>query len=189
MFNKILVAIDRSEIRRQVFEEAVALAKATNARLMLLNVLSGEDIEIPSVPTMIGYDPYWMGLSESVAEIYQERWKSYVEEGLGILRTLTEEAIAAGVSTEFTQNMGSPGRVICEIAHNLQVDLIVLGRRGHSGLNELLLGSVSNYVLHHAPCSVLTVQRHIQQQVQQQVQQQAQVGTATTTANDTMMRH
>ncbi len=37
-------------------------------------------------------------------------------------------------------------------------DLIVLGRRGRTGLAEALLGSVSNYVLHHAPCSVLVVQ-------------------------------
>jgi len=36
--------------------------------------------------------------------------------------------------------------------------LVVVGRRGHSGLSELFLGSVSNYVLHRAPCSVLTIQ-------------------------------
>ncbi|NEO65320.1 MAG: universal stress protein, partial [Moorea sp. SIO4G2] len=36
--------------------------------------------------------------------------------------------------------------------------LIVLGRRGLGGLKEMVLGSVSNYVVHHAPCSVLVVQ-------------------------------
>ncbi|MGQ9872468.1 universal stress protein [Leptodesmis sp.] len=36
-------------------------------------------------------------------------------------------------------------------------DLILIGNRGHTGLKELFLGSASNYVLHHAPCSVLTV--------------------------------
>ncbi len=40
-------------------------------------------------------------------------------------------------------------------------DLIVVGRRGRSGLSELILGSASNYVLHHAPCSVLTLQGKI----------------------------
>ena len=37
-------------------------------------------------------------------------------------------------------------------------DVIVMGHRGISGLQEFFLGSVSNYVLHHAPCSVLIVQ-------------------------------
>ncbi|MEO0350033.1 MAG: universal stress protein, partial [Cyanobacteria bacterium P01_A01_bin.15] len=41
-------------------------------------------------------------------------------------------------------------------------DLIMMGRRGRSGFSELLLGSVSNYVMHHAPCSVLTVQGVLQ---------------------------
>ncbi|MEA5469202.1 universal stress protein [Spirulina sp. 06S082] len=39
-----------------------------------------------------------------------------------------------------------------------QADLIAIGRCGHSGLTELFLGSVSNYVLYHAFCSVLIVQ-------------------------------
>jgi len=61
------------------------------------------------------------------------------------------------VDAEFTQNTGSPGRVICEIAKAWQADLIILRRRGYSGLTEMLLGSVSNYVLHHAPCSIHVV--------------------------------
>lgn len=62
--------------------------------------------------------------------------------------------------------------MICELARNWNADLIILGRRGRTGLSELLLGSVSNYVLHHAPCSVLTVQqpKELNTEEQQQVQ-------------------
>ncbi|MCZ8054719.1 MAG: universal stress protein, partial [Microcystis sp. LE19-12.2C] len=51
-------------------------------------------------------------------------------------------------------------KTICKVAREENIDLIVIGRRGRSGLGELFLGSVSNYVLHHAPCSVLIVQHH-----------------------------
>lgn len=79
-----------------------------------------------------------------------------------LLRSRTRKAMAAGVSTEFTQLAGSPGKTICDLASDWGADLIVMGRRGRSGLSELILGSVSNYVLHHARCSVLTVQHPVE---------------------------
>ena len=47
--------------------------------------------------------------------------------------------------------------MICELAKFWNADLIIMGRRGRSGLAEVFLGSESNYVLHHAPCSVQIV--------------------------------
>lgn len=159
MFRKLLVAVDRSDLSHSVFDRGLALAKSMAARLVLLNVLSPEEEESPNMPVLIGQDFYSGGLDRSVVEIYQELWQGYADRGLAMLRSLADEATAAGVSTEMTQRLGSPGRIICEVAQELDVDLIILGRRGRSGLNELLLGSVSNYVMHHAPCSVLTVHR------------------------------
>lgn len=157
MFHQVLVAIDSSAIGRRVFEAALAVAKATGASLMLLHVLSSEEKGSPPVPIFSSWE-YSSGLSGGTLEIYQEQWETFEERGLALLRSYQESATAAGVITEFTQNSGSPGRTICQLAQSWKADLIVIGRRGHSGFNELLLGSVSNYVLHHAPCSVLTVQ-------------------------------
>jgi nucleotide-binding universal stress UspA family protein len=42
-------------------------------------------------------------------------------------------------------------------AEELGVDLIIMGTRGHTGLKHVLLGSVAERTLRHAPCSVLTV--------------------------------
>jgi nucleotide-binding universal stress UspA family protein len=53
---------------------------------------------------------------------------------------------------------GDPGHSICESAQNWGADLIVLGRRGRTGFAEAFLGSVSNYVVHHASCSVFVIQ-------------------------------
>jgi nucleotide-binding universal stress UspA family protein len=63
-----------------------------------------------------------------------------------------------GVKGEYRQIYGHAAKTICKVAREENIDLIVIGRRGRSGLGELFLGSVSNYVLHHAPCSVLIVQ-------------------------------
>ncbi len=160
MFHKILVAIDTSTIGKSVFEEALALAKAVNASLMLLHVLTAEEEGMPNVPMFSSLE-YYLDPSGKTLEIYQEEWETFEEQGLELLRSRAQEANAAGVTTEFTQNTGSPGRTICEVACNYGADLIVIGRRGRSGLSELILGSVSNYVLHHAPCCVLTVQHPV----------------------------
>ena len=156
MFHKILVAIDSSENGQRVLGQAIDLAKTTEADLMLLHVLSGEEEGSPNF-FMAGLE-YYPVITNEIAEMYQRQWTEYKNRGLEMLRSYAEQASTDGVKAEFSQNMGSPGRTICDIARTWQADLIVIGRRGHSGFNELLLGSVSNYVLHHAPCSVLTVQ-------------------------------
>lgn len=156
MFHKILVALDNSGSSHRVFDEALALAKATGSRLMLLHVLSSEEEGSPNV-SMVGWQ-YSPIATDEVVHMYQQQWTEYEGRGLEMLRSYAEQATTAEIAAEFTQNSGSPGRTICEVARTWEADLIVLGRRGHSGFNEFLLGSVSNYVLHHAPCSVLTVQ-------------------------------
>ncbi|WP_193197435.1 universal stress protein [Nostoc sp. MG11] len=153
MIKKILVALDRSEIGQQVFEQALALAKLTQANLMLLHVLSPEAEGSPYVPMFSNFD-YYPGLNSQSFELYQKQWDTFKNEGIQMLQFFCAQANTAGITTEFTQNLGHPGRIICNLARSWGADLIVMGRRGRSGLTELFLGSVSNYVLHHASCSV-----------------------------------
>lgn len=162
MFHKILAAIDDSDLSLCVFNDALALAKATAAHLVLLNVLSTDDEASPNPPFLSGYALYPDALSRSIVENYQDLWKNYAQKELEMLRSLTEQATTAGVEATFRQSFGSPSRVICDLARDLDADLVIVGRHGRSGLNELILGSVSNYVLHHAPCSVLTIHRQPQ---------------------------
>ena len=81
-----------------------------------------------------------------------------MEKGLQTLQTFGEQAALEGIKVEYQQVPGSAGKTICQVAASWGADLIVIGRRGHTGLMEMMLGSVSNYVLHHALCSVLIVQ-------------------------------
>ncbi|MDB4998852.1 MAG: hypothetical protein JWM74_6284 [Myxococcaceae bacterium] len=55
--------------------------------------------------------------------------------------------------------MGTPARELTTVANLLSADLIVIGTHGRTGLGRVLLGSIAETVLRHAPCSVLTTRR------------------------------
>lgn len=151
MFNKILVALDEGDTCANLFQQAVTLAQATGAGLMLVSVLEPDYNGSFATPAYYGY-PLPLGVDNNIwIELYREA----EAKGLERLRSFTDQATAAGVPTEFTQNIGSPGRAICTLAKTWEADLIVVGSHGRKGLSELFLGSVSNYVMHHAPCSVM----------------------------------
>jgi len=175
MFQKILVAMDTSALSKQVFDTAVSLAKVNNATMMLVHVLSEEEMGTPT-PILPSLE-YYPLVNEKNWELYQEQREAFARQGRELLRSRKDEAIAAGVSTELIQLSGGPGRTICELARNWGADLIVTGRRGRTGLSEFFLGSVSNYVLHHASCSVLTVQHTTNESKEAAQANQAAVGS------------
>ncbi len=142
MFGRILTAIDNSELGGQVFSQALSLARATGGRLLLLHVLSDEEVGYPDV----------RDLSQHLS-----KWEQSKQAGLQRLRSLQTTAITAGIDADFVQTPGASGQTICHTARSWRADLVVVGHRGLSGLGELVRGSVSNYLMHHAPCSVLTV--------------------------------
>jgi nucleotide-binding universal stress UspA family protein len=159
MYHKILVAMDTSALSKYVFNEALFLAKASKASLLLLHVLSGEEQGRQNIPILPRQDFYpYPVMSKKTLEFNQEQWEALEKQGLELLQSCTDEATLAGVSTEFIQPSGNPGQIICDVARTWGADLIVVGRQGLSGLSELVLGSVSNYVVHNASCSVLTMQ-------------------------------
>ena len=155
MFNKILVAIDGSTTSRKVFEAGVSLAQNRGASLMLLHVLSSKEEDYPSpfIYSDLKYNPN----VEPILEDYRKQWQKFEQQGREFWQSLTEEATQAGVKTEFKQTLGYPGQNICEEAQTWSAELILVGSRGLTGLKEMFLGSISNYVIHHAPCSVFIV--------------------------------
>ena len=88
---------------------------------------------------------------------YRKRWEEFENQGLEMLKSLAKEAQAVGVEVEFSQNIGNTGHVICDMAETWQADLLVIRQPDRSKLDELFLGSISNYVLHHAICPVLAI--------------------------------
>ena len=62
---------------------------------------------------------------------------------------------------------GEPGPAIVAIANDCNVDLVVMGTHGRSGLNRMVMGSVAEYVLRHARCPVLTMKPGTEQHLEQ----------------------
>ncbi len=157
MFTKILVSIDDSDMTEHVVNEAVSLAKATGGSLMLLHIISPLDKPY--------FDPLFMQPIILYSELHKEtqkknlnEWEEFKQDKDNWLHFLCKSATSFNVKTEYTLNIGNPSTKICDMARDWDADVIVMGRRGRRGFSELFLGSVSNYVMHHAPCSVLTVQ-------------------------------
>lgn len=147
IMKKILVALDYGDIGQRVFEQAIELAQATQATLNLLNVSALDNDD------SLTFSPY----SDKNWTAYAERHQELETASLKLLKGFADRARSAGIETEFTQNIGSPGPVICKLAKTWGAQLIIVGSHGRTGLSEMLLGSVSNYVVHHSPCSVMVV--------------------------------
>jgi universal stress protein A len=137
----VLVPTDFSVSAEQALDYAIRLAKTLNARLMLLHV-------IQPVP-MAGVD---MGVALPATYLQE------VEEAVqGSMEDALARVTAAGLTGERVVLYGVPFQEIVETAKARQVDLIVMGTHGRTGLMHVLLGSVAERVVRLAPCSVLVV--------------------------------
>ncbi|HEY9824291.1 MAG TPA: universal stress protein [Stenomitos sp.] len=157
MFSKIVVALDSAQATQWIFEQALAIANTVPSQLALVQVLSPEDIE--GYAASLYTEGYSLPTSLECMELYLRHWQELQQRQRQDLEDYARAAVAIGIPAQIVQPQGSPGKCICEFARSWQADLIVMGRRGLSGLSELFLGSVSNYVLHYAPCAVLILHR------------------------------
>ncbi len=154
-FKKVLVAIDHVVNSREIFEQAVDLTIQFQGRLLICHCLNETPISNPELLTISGYTSI---SSREIWELEEEALEEATEQLQSEFHPLQVQAEAKGIPTESAYVSGNPGEEICNLAKSWEADIIVMGRRGLSGLSELLFGSVSNYVLHHAPCAVLVIQ-------------------------------
>jgi nucleotide-binding universal stress UspA family protein len=136
-----LVPIDFSTYAEQALDYAIRLARTLKARLTVLHV-------IQPVP-MAGVD-MGVALPEAYLRELEEAVQRDMEEALA-------RVTAAGLTAERVVLYGVPFQEIVETAKARQVDLIVMGTHGRTGLMQVLLGSVAEKVVRLAPCSVLVV--------------------------------
>ena len=138
MIKKILIALDGSENAYKALDYAIQLAIDYSAQLNLLTV-------VPDFEPKSNEESAYQRMLVERAESYLEVAKEEIEE--------TDQDIK--FETEIVY--GDPAEKIITIADNKQVNLIVLGNRGLSGVKRWVLGSVSDRVSDYAPCAVLIV--------------------------------
>lgn len=157
-YQKILIAVDYLPVTEEIFKQGVAIAKKYNSQLMIFHCVYGK---IPGTHEFINtanFSIYDGIFSNDIVMLSEQIMEEAMAEMNKWLKSLADQALAQGICAEFQYQTGFPGERICHQAQEWGADLIILGRRGMRGLSELLLGSVSNYVLHHAPCSILVLQ-------------------------------
>lgn len=145
---KILVATDGTK------HSKTAIEKLADFKLNFadeINIVSVVDMAVPmSVDMYGGYITPTTEIEKNVREVAErilEDAKLYISEQLKI----TDSSI----NTEILY--GSPDSRIVETAEKIEADLIIVGSHGYNRWERILLGSVSDSVVHHAPCSVLVV--------------------------------
>ncbi|MEM1520032.1 MAG: universal stress protein [Candidatus Korarchaeum sp.] len=152
MFSKVLVPIDGSEHSFKALEVAIEIAKRFNGRLTLLYVSSLSLIPLVAPETPFIASTPIVNPSEFVR--LREAERKTAEELLSRAQGMARER---GIDAEKMMREGHVVQEIVRAAREGDHDLIVMGTRGMSRIRELLLGSVAEGVVRHAPCSVLVV--------------------------------
>jgi len=142
-FMRILLAIDDSKCSHSAIAAAVQGMQAEGQELRLLHVVE---------PMWLVLD-YETGALSQIEAAHQERMKL----GEELLERVAPGIRDAGFIVSSVMEEGDARFVIVDHAVQWKADLIMLGSHGKAGLERLLLGSVSEYVLRHAHCSVMIV--------------------------------
>jgi nucleotide-binding universal stress UspA family protein len=134
---RVLLAVDLTSASGNAIDEAIRLAAADHAELIVLSVLERSRLHLPGVQSR---------------RVDQERDRLSVR-----LRDIVQRARRSGVSATYLVWDGDPAETILEASIGEAADVIVLGSRPRTDLRRLILGSVSSRVARGAGCEVVVV--------------------------------
>lgn len=144
----ILVPVDGSELSVKAAKYAIKVAKCENARIICVHVIPApEDISQFEGKPFYSLQAYYEVLGKSAKPWFE---------------TITEVAKLMGLGddkiiTDIIADVSSTADAIINYASTTNVNLIVMGTKGRTGLKRFLIGSVADAVVRHAPCPVLVV--------------------------------
>ncbi len=138
MFDRILLAVDGSDHSRRALARVIELAAKGDGEVRVLNV----------------HELHW------VARAVPTTRDEDTPEATGLVAATLEQLEAAGIKASGAVRQSLSGRIaaeVCEEAADWGASVIVVGTRGHTDLESVLLGSVCHRVLHFAKVPVLVV--------------------------------
>lgn len=148
---RILAPTDLSKYSGFALEWAAHLCQCLNAELVLLHVLTEE--EGKKMEEVIGEGAVVQiprGIRQDVVADRQKKLREQYE-------MVVSQDLKAILKVEEMMRIGVPFLEIVRVAKEKDVDLIVMGTHGRTGLSHVLIGSVAEKVVHHAHCGVLTI--------------------------------
>lgn len=153
---KILLAVDGSDCSDAAAQELAKRPWPPQSEVKVITALE--------IPATVGMEPWGMSPDyfETLETALRPAAQAVLDSTLLKLKTITDTTLK--ISSEIIQ--GSPAQVIVDEAELWGADLIFIGSRGLGIWNRLLLGSVSNAVVHHAKCSVEVVRTPLQKPTQ-----------------------
>jgi universal stress protein A len=136
---RIVVAVDFSEHSLKAMRQALAVAARFSSEMILVHIVE-----------QIIYPGDWMYPPLAMSDFAAEK-RAQIAERLRLL------AAGSGVNTQEVVRLGRAWQEIVEIAKEKKANLVVIATHGYTGLRHVLLGSVAEKVVRHAPCPVLTI--------------------------------
>lgn len=145
---KVILATDGTSESNAAVEMVGNLAFSDGDDLLIVTVI---DMAVP-----MAFDAYagYLPNTQEIEKIARENAEAVLDE---TARTVGDKLAEKRVEVGTEILIGSPESRIVEKAEDVGADLIVVGSHGYNRWERLLLGSVSDSVVHHAPCSVLVV--------------------------------
>ena len=134
---RILVPVDGSETSDRAIEEAIKIAEVYNSDIHILYVANINQLAINAC------------LSDAILEAVTKAGNEILEKAAN--------KVPEKINVITTSDTGSPSVTITDFADEIKADLVVIGSRGLGLVKGVLLGSVSQYVVEHAPCPALVV--------------------------------
>jgi nucleotide-binding universal stress UspA family protein len=142
---KIMVALGYSEYAEGIFKYADKLAAKLGAELVVANIINSRDVEAVSAITNMGYD---LDPKRYVKELKDERQKAFEE--------IAKDSAVSRDSIKLILRVGNPIDELLKIVIDENVDLVVMGVKGRTDLEHILIGSVAEKLFRRSPVTVLS---------------------------------
>jgi len=140
LFSKVLVPIDGSDNSFRALDAALLLSENLGAKVTAIHVM--EEIPVLHIQS---------------EKLLRQLLDAYKKERQVILTKCSEIATSKGLSINTKLLQGNAGSTILDVCEKEKYDLIVMGSRGMGKFRELVLGSVSNKIVHHSSCPVMII--------------------------------